>query len=128
MSIGLFAAGLSSALASPTGAAATISSLLGWKGGMSSKKYKTVFACIIIVGIISSALGFEPLQVVLVAQALNGMILPIVAIVIFIIVNRRRLLGDYVNNWKWNVIGGLVVAVITFLGGYSLVDAVAQLF
>ncbi|MCY1568639.1 Nramp family divalent metal transporter [Staphylococcus pettenkoferi] len=128
MSIGLFAAGLSSALASPTGAAATISSLLGWKGGMSSKKYKTVFACIIIVGIISSALGFEPLQVVLVAQALNGMILPIVAIVIFIIVNRRRLLGNYVNNWKWNVIGGLVVAVITFLGGYSLVDAVAQLF
>lgn len=128
MSIGLFAAGLSSALASPTGAAATISSLLGWKGGMSSKKYKTVFACIIIVGIISSALGFEPLQVVLVAQALNGMILPIVAIVIFIIVNRRGLLGDYVNNWKWNVIGGLVVAVITFLGGYSLVDAVAQLF
>ncbi|MBX8992996.1 Nramp family divalent metal transporter [Staphylococcus pettenkoferi] len=128
MSIGLFAAGLSSALASPTGAAATISSLLGWKDGMSSKKYKTVFACIIIVGIISSALGFEPLQVVLVAQALNGMILPIVAIVIFIIVNRRRLLGDYVNNWKWNVIGGLVVAVITFLGGYSLVDAVAQLF
>ena len=128
MSIGLFAAGLSSALASPTGAAATISSLLGWKGGMSSKKYKTVFACIIIVGIISSALGFEPLQVVLVAQALNGMILPIVAIVIFIIINRRRLLGDYVNNWKWNVIGGLVVAVITFLGGYSLVDAVAQLF
>lgn len=65
---------------------------------------------------------------VLVAQALNGMILPIVAIVIFIIVNRRRLLGDYVNNWKWNVIGGLVVAVITFLGGYSLVDSVAQLF
>ncbi len=128
MSIGLFAAGLSSALASPTGAAATISSLLGWKGGMSSKKYKTVFACIIIVGIISSALGFEPLQVVLVAQALNGMILPILAIVIFIIVNRRGLLGDYVNNWKWNVIGGLVVAVITFLGGYSLVDAVAQLF
>lgn len=128
MSIGLFAAGLSSALASPTGAAATISSLLGWKGGMSSKKYKTVFACIIIVGIISSALGFEPLQVVLVAQALNGMILPIVAIVIFIIVNRRGLLGDYVNNWKWNVIGGLVVAVITFLGGYSLVDAIAQLF
>ena len=128
MSIGLFAAGLTSALASPTGAAATISSLLGWKGGMSSKKYKTVFACIIIVGIISSALGFEPLQVVLVAQALNGMILPIVAIVIFIIVNRRGLLGDYVNNWKWNVIGGLVVAVITFLGGYSLVDAIAQLF
>ncbi|CAM2989355.1 Nramp family divalent metal transporter [Staphylococcus argensis] len=128
MSIGLFAAGLSSALASPTGAAATISSLLGWKGGMSSKKYKTVFACIIIVGIISSALGFEPLQVVLVAQALNGMILPIVAIVIFIIVNRRGLLGDYINNWKWNVIGGLVVAVITFLGGYSLVDAASQLF
>lgn len=42
ISIGLFAAGLSSAIASPAGAAATISSLLSWQGGMQSKKYKTV--------------------------------------------------------------------------------------
>ncbi|MCD8827235.1 Nramp family divalent metal transporter [Staphylococcus gallinarum] len=124
ISIGLFAAGLSSAIASPTGAAATISSLLGWQGGMESKKYKFVFTCIIIIGIITSALGFEPLQVLLVAQALNGIILPTVAILIFIVINKRNLMGNYVNTVWLNIIGGIVVIVVTFLGVYSLIDAI----
>lgn len=123
ISIGLFAAGLSSAIASPTGAAATISSLLGWKGGMESKKYKYVFTLIIIIGIITSALGFEPLQVLLVAQALNGIILPVIAILIFIIINKKNLMGHYVNTIWLNIIGGLVVLVVSFLGLYSLVDS-----
>lgn len=124
ISIGLFAAGLSSAIASPTGAAATISSLLGWQGGMKSKKYKAIFTIIIIIGIITSALGFEPLQVLLIAQALNGIILPIVAILIFIIINKRNLMGHYVNTLWLNLLGGIVVLVVSFLGIYSLIDAI----
>ncbi|MDN6629753.1 MAG: Nramp family divalent metal transporter [Staphylococcus equorum] len=126
ISIGLFAAGLSSAIASPTGAAATISSLLGWKGGMQSKKYKLVFVVIIIIGIITSALGFEPLQVLLIAQALNGMILPIIAILIFIIINKKNLMGRFVNTLWLNIIGGLVVLTVSFLGIYSLIDAITS--
>lgn len=126
ISIGLFAAGLSSAIASPTGAAATISSLLGWKGGMESKKYKIVFAVIILIGITTSSLGFEPLEVLLVAQALNGIILPIVAILIFIIINKKNLMGRFVNNIWLNIIGFVVVLIVTFLGLYSLVDAITS--
>ncbi|WP_426703982.1 Nramp family divalent metal transporter [Staphylococcus shinii] len=125
ISIGLFAAGLSSAIASPTGAAATISSLLGWQGGMNSKKYKSVFTIIIIIGIITSALGFEPLQVLLIAQALNGIILPIVAILIFIIINKKNLMGHFTNTIWLNIIGGIVVLVVSFLGIYSLIDAIS---
>lgn len=126
ISIGLFAAGLSSAIASPTGAAATISSLLGWKGGMQSKKYKLVFVVIIIIGIITSALGFEPLQVLLIAQALNGMILPLVAILIFIIINKKNLMGRFTNTLWLNIIGGLVVLTVSFLGIYSFIDAITS--
>ena len=126
ISIGLFAAGLSSAIASPTGAAATISSLLGWKGGMQSKKYKLVFVVIIIIGIITSALGFEPLQVLLIAQALNGMILPLVAILIFIIINKKNLMGRFANTLWLNIIGGIVVLTVSFLGIYSLIDAITS--
>src|SRR5699024_10537485 len=43
ISIGLFAAGFSSALASPMGAAATVSSFFKWEGGMEGKKFKMVF-------------------------------------------------------------------------------------
>ncbi|MBF0795336.1 Nramp family divalent metal transporter [Mammaliicoccus lentus] len=127
MSIGLFSAGLSSAIASPMGAAATISSCLRWKGGVKSKKYRFVFAVVIFIGIITSALGFEPLEVLLLAQALNGVILPIIAILIFIILNKKNMMGKFANGIVLNIIGLFVVLVVSFLGIYSLVDAIQSL-
>ncbi|MCT1902779.1 Nramp family divalent metal transporter [Oceanobacillus sojae] len=124
ISIGLFAAGFSSAIASPMGAAVTVSSFMRWEGGFSNKKYKTVFSAVIIFGIITSGLGFEPLEVLLVAQALNGLILPLIAILIMIVVNKKNAMGKYVNALWLNIIGWLVTAVVIFLGTYSLVDAI----
>ncbi|GGP14951.1 Nramp family divalent metal transporter [Oceanobacillus neutriphilus] len=124
ISIGLFAAGFSSAIASPMGAAVTVSSFMRWEGGFSNKKYKTVFSVVIIFGIITSGLGFEPLEVLLVAQALNGLILPLIAILIMIVVNKKNAMGKYVNALWLNIIGWLVTAVVIFLGTYSLVDAI----
>ncbi|MEB8068859.1 Nramp family divalent metal transporter [Mammaliicoccus fleurettii] len=124
MSIGLFSAGLSSAIASPMGAAATISSCLRWKGGVKSKKYRLVFAIVIFIGIITSSLGFEPLEVLLIAQALNGIILPLIAVLIFIILNKKNMMGKFANGTVLNIIGIFVVLVVSFLGIYSLIDAI----
>lgn len=124
MSVGLFSAGLSSAIASPMGAAATISSCLRWKGGVKSKKYRLVFAIVIFIGIITSSLGFEPLEVLLIAQALNGIILPLIAILIFVILNKKNMMGKFANGIVLNIIGIFVVLVVTFLGVYSLIDAI----
>ncbi|KTT86073.1 Nramp family divalent metal transporter [Mammaliicoccus sciuri] len=124
MSVGLFSAGLSSAIASPMGAAATISSCLRWKGGVKSKKYRLVFAIVIFIGIITSSLGFEPLEVLLIAQALNGIILPLIAILIFVILNKKNMMGKFANGIVLNIIGIFVVLVVSFLGVYSLIDAI----
>ncbi|RIL50995.1 divalent metal cation transporter [Mammaliicoccus fleurettii] len=124
MSIGLFSAGLSSAIASPMGAAATISSCLRWKGGLKSKKYRLVFAIVIFIGIVTSSLGFEPLEVLLIAQALNGIILPLIAVLIFIILNKKNMMGKFANGIVLNIIGIFVVLVVSFLGIYSLIDAI----
>jgi Mn2+/Fe2+ NRAMP family transporter len=128
ISIGLFSAGFSSAIASPMGAAVTVSSFMRWKGGFDNKKYKTVFGLVIGLGIITSAIGFEPLEVLLFAQALNGLILPIIAILIMIIINKKNLMEKHVNPLWLNIIGWLVTAVVSFLGIYSLVDAISSLF
>ncbi|WP_436895047.1 Nramp family divalent metal transporter [Mammaliicoccus sciuri] len=124
MSVGLFSAGLSSAIASPMGAAATISSCLRWEGGVKSKKYRLVFAIVIFIGIFTSSLGFEPLEVLLIAQALNGIILPLIAILIFVILNKKNMMGKFANGIVLNIIGLFVVLVVSFLGVYSLIDAI----
>lgn len=128
ISVGLFAAGFSSAIASPMGAAVTVSSFMRWKGGFSNKRYKMIFSAVIVLGIITSGIGFEPLEVLLLAQALNGLILPIIAILIMVVVNRKNAMGKYVNTLWLNVIGLLVTAVVTLLGIYSLADAVTSFF
>lgn len=128
ISFGLFAAGFSSALASPMGAAATVSSFYGWKDGMKNKKFKMVFGVVILTGVVTSAIGFEPLEVILIAQALNGIILPIIATLIYIIVNKKGLMGKYKNGIAANIAGFMVVAVVSFLGIYSLYDAITTFF
>lgn len=128
ISVGLFSAGFSSAIASPMGAAATVSSFMRWKGGFQNKKYKMIFAIVIIIGIITSAIGFEPLEVLLIAQALNGMILPLIAIFIMIVINKKGLMGEFKNSTILNVAGWIITAVVTFLGVYSFIDAVTSFF
>ena len=124
ISIGLFAAGFSSAIASPLGAAITIGSVLKWKGGMKDKRFKAVFVVVMVIGIFSSGLGFEPLDVLLFAQALNGILLPVITIMLLIIMNNKKRLGEYTNSVKVNIIGGLVALTCTGLGIYSIVDAI----
>ncbi|EGQ26452.1 Nramp family divalent metal transporter [Mammaliicoccus sciuri] len=124
IAIGIFAAGFSSAIASPLGAAVAISSVMKWENGMKNKKFKMVFASVIIIGIITSAIGFSPMDVLLMAQALNGILLPVVAIFLFVIMNNKKLLGDKRNSVLLNIIGAVVILIATFLGGYSLLDAI----
>ncbi|MFC3418874.1 Nramp family divalent metal transporter [Salinicoccus hispanicus] len=126
ISIGLFSAGLSSAIASPMGAAVTVSSFMRWKGGFDNNKYKLVFSAIIILGIITSAIGFEPLEVLLFAQALNGLILPIIAILIMVLINKKSTMKEHVNPLWLNIIGWVITAVVSFLGIYSLIDAISS--
>lgn len=128
ISVGLFAAGFSSAIASPMGAAATVSSFMQWKGGFQNKKYKLIFALVISIGIITSAIGFEPLEVLLIAQALNGLILPIIAIFIMIVINKKGLMGNFKNPLALNIAGYAITAGVAFLGAYSMFDAVTSFF
>ncbi|WP_449355287.1 Nramp family divalent metal transporter [Virgibacillus natechei] len=124
IAIGLFAAGLSSATASPLGAAVTMASVFRWKKGLKDKRFKIVFASIICIGIITSSIGFEPLDVLLFAQALNGILLPVISILLLIVMNNKRRLGNYVNTIKMNIIGGVIAFICTGLGLYSLIDAI----
>lgn len=127
ISIGMLAAGFSSAMAAPLGAAYTIGGITNWGTGFANKRFKAIFALIIGIGIITSAIGFEPLELILFAQALNGLILPIIAVFLLIVLNNKEVLGKHVNSLKLNVIGGIIVLITSGLGIYSLIEAVLGL-
>lgn len=123
---GIFAAGISSAVVVPLGAVYTIGSAFKWKGGLSNKRLKFVFIFIVLIGIVVSGFGIEPLSIVLFAQALNGILLPVIAVLIMIVSNNKRRLGKYTNTLALNIIGGIICVICAVLGIQSLIDAITS--
>ena len=127
LAIGLLAAGITSSITAPLAAAYVVKGCLGWKGGMQSKKFKTVWMLIIILGVIFSSLGIKPVEIIQFAQIANGLVLPIIAIFLFWIVNQRSVLGDNKNNLFQNIIGFSVIALSIFLGAKSVFNVIQNL-
>lgn len=127
MSIGLFSAGLSSAIASPLGASYTLAGLLGWEYDNTDKRFKYTNLIIAIIGIVVGSIGFNPMSILLVAQALNGLILPIAAIYVVIIASSVKQLKEYRNSKLLILLGSIVCLITIFLGAYSVISAVKGL-
>ncbi len=119
--LGFFAAGMSSALTAPYAAAFASSGVLGWKGGPDSKKFKAVWLGVIVVGFIVSSLNLKPLAVIVFAQAANGIVLPMASIFLLIVLNNRQRMRQLANNARQNLLGTLIVLVVTCLGMWNIV-------
>ena len=55
-----------------------------------------------------------PAAIIVVAQAISGFILPVIAILLMVIANSKKLLGEHTNSVIRNVLGS--IAVIVTLG------------
>ena len=121
-SIGLFAAGFTSATTAPLAGAYATAGALGWERDLKSTKFRAVWGTILFVGIVFSALGTSPVQVILFAQVANGILLPIVALFLIYVMNNRDTLGEYVNTTPQNVLGAIVTLVVVWLGVRTLLS------
>ena len=121
--LGLFSAGLTSAITAPLAAAYAVCGALGLNDNMKSNAFRAVWLTIIICGISVAALGLKPLSAILFAQATNGLLLPIIAIFLLVVMNKSKALGEFKNTLWSNIAGAIVVAVVIGLGLYKLVSA-----
>lgn len=120
--LGLFSAGLTSAVAGPLGAAYAISGVLGWGHDMKSMRFRAVWLTVVIIGIAIALTGINPVQVIILAQGANGLLLPIVAGFLLVVMSRKSILGEYVNGKVATTLGALVFLVTTGLAIYQFAD------
>lgn len=127
MGLGLLAAGLTSAITAPLAAAYACRGILGWEKSLKSGRFRAVWMGVLLTGLIFANLGFKPLQIILFAQAANGLLLPIIAGYLLWIMNQPSLMKDHRNRFRHNLIGLLVVVVTLVLGIRSIVSVIARL-
>ena len=133
--LGLFAAGFSSAITAPLAAAVAGSSLFAesapgqWTS--LSWRFRSVWGIVLFVGLVFGMLEFRPIPVIILAQALNGFLLPVMAAFLLLAANDRSLLGQYANGWLANVLTLAIVGITTLLGLHNIrlaLDAAFPIF
>ncbi len=120
LSIGLFAAGITSAITAPLAAAYVARGCFGWKGGLKSAKFRSVWMFVLLMGVVFSSLGLRPIEIIKFAQVANGLLLPIIAGFLLWVVNRSSVLGSYKNSKMQNILGIIILLATIILGVFSL--------
>jgi len=129
---GMFAAGFSSAVTSPLASAITARSLFinennEKKWGTNKLYFKLVLAGVLGTGLFFGFMEVKPIPAIIIAQAFNGLILPMIAIFLIYVVNDPQIIGkENLNGWTSNILMTLVLWVTMILGLTNIFKAVAK--
>ncbi len=121
MGIGLFAAGITSAITAPLAAAYVTNSCFGWDVGLKDFKFRIVWMIILAIGVVFLSFGIKPIEIIKFAQVANGLLLPVIAIFLLWIVNKTSVMGKYKNSILQNGLGFVIILLAILLGAKSII-------
>jgi len=130
LGFGLFAAGFTSAVTAPLAAAVTLSSLFGqnqpekWRSA--SCRFRIAWILVLCTGIGFASLNIKPVPAIILAQALNGFLLPFVSIFLYVVI-QKSLYRRTISNRISNALMLIVIYITLIIGLNSAVKAVTGL-
>ena len=116
LAIGLFSAGITSAITAPLAAAFVAKECFGWQSNLTSKSFRAVWMTILFLGVIVASVGIKPLEIIKFAQIANGFLLPIITGILLWIMNKKSVLGNFTNTKIQNIFGFFIFLITIFLG------------
>lgn len=122
--LGLFAAGITSAITAPLAAAYVCTELLDLDRSLKSRPFRSVWMGILLIGVLFASLGWKPIEVIKYAQLTNGILLPVIAGFLLWIVNKRSVMTHHRNNNWQNAFGLLILAITIGLGMKSILKVI----
>lgn len=119
--IGLANASLFAASILPLATAYCVCEAMGWESGVdhdfkSAPQFMWLYTGLIVLGAAIILIPNAPLiAIMLISQVGNGALLPFVLIFMLILINKKELMGEYVNTRLFNVISWLTVVIMIVL-------------
>ena len=128
---GLFVASVFSATILPLATAFYVCEAFGFEAGIDKKwdearEFYVLYTAILILASLIILMPNAPLiSISLWSQVINGFLLPVVLICMMLLVNKKKIMGKYVNRPINNIIGWSAVAILV---GLSLMLVVMPVF
>ncbi len=120
LATGLFAAGITSAITAPLAAAYVAGESFGWKADIKSGGFRRISSLVLLTGVVIASTGLRPFAVIRFAQFTNGLLLPLIAIFLLWVMNRRDITGNFRNTLWQNILSLGIVLITVVLGAKSL--------
>lgn len=116
------------AVTSVVGAAYTSVSFIKTLSKTVAKHEKWVIVGFITIStLVFIAIG-QPAKILVLVGSLNGLILPIALGVMLIAAYKTKIVGDYKHPLWMTIFGAIIVVAMAYMGGYSLINGIPQLF
>jgi len=119
--VGLFNASLFAASILPLSTAYTVCEGLGFESGIGQKFGEAPFfywlytVLIVAGGAVVLIPGLPLVKIAVLSQVVNGVVLPFVLIFMLLLINKKDLMGEYVNKPLFNVVAWATTAIMIVL-------------
>lgn len=126
---GLFAAGFTSAITAPLASAVTLKSLFGKRNNKkwdyNGLYFRLTWLGVLTIGMTFAMIDIRPIPAIILAQALNGILLPLVSFILVYLLHDPGLTGRTNNTWN-SALLGITLATTVIIGLHNLVMAVTK--
>lgn len=116
------------AITSVIGAAYTSVSFIRTFSTGIDKHYRAVIIAFILISTMVFAVVGKPVAVLIFVGALNGLILPVTLGTLLVAAYKKKIVGDYKHPLWMTIFGVLVVILMTYMGGYTLINDLPKAF
>jgi NRAMP (natural resistance-associated macrophage protein)-like metal ion transporter len=131
---GLFIASIFSATILPLATAFFICEAFGFEVGIDKKwneapEFFWLYTIILILSAVIILIPGAPLiKITIWTQVINGLLLPVVLVAMILLINKKSLMGQYVNGRMGNLISWTAVIILVILSVMLLVGPIVQMF
>jgi manganese transport protein len=112
--LGFFGAAFSSMIANATAGGTLLADGLGYGNRLSSARVRFgIFGVLGFGAVVTTVAGGAPVQLIIIAQALTVVVAPLLGVLLVVLANNTRLMGDLRNRWWQNAVS--VVGLLAIL-------------
>jgi Mn2+/Fe2+ NRAMP family transporter len=118
LAIGLIGSGVLAVPILSASAAYALSEAFGWKYGFDrnpgrAKQFYAVIAASTLIGVEINYLGINPIHALFLTAVINGLVAPPLLVLIMLVANNRKIVGERTNNRLTNALGWLTAAAMS---------------
>jgi Mn2+/Fe2+ NRAMP family transporter len=120
--IGIIGAGLLAIPVLAASAAFGLAGLAGWRRGLgrhpkNAPQFYVVIGVAFLIAMELAISAVDPIKALFYSQVIDGLIAPVLIVLILVVTSSRKLMGDFANGIPTKVIGWAAVAVMVLADG-----------